>query len=260
MKVFVCICGDCRLLPHFLAHYARFGLTEFHIASDRAMASEIRSLSQGFAVTQHHDLDVADSITGGAAAVTQMRMMVQGPDEWAVIVDLDEFVEFGRATSVLIRAAQAQQANAIRAVMVDRFAADGKVKPIDARSVLPELFPVRARFIKEVMKGYDMKTVAVRGHLQSKIAHHTFFDERPYSKVLEIAHYKWIDTALDRLAGAYETLVKDGVPWAAEYKRALAHYEAHGRFAWETFGGESVATPSTEQVHCSRISTTARPC
>jgi hypothetical protein len=26
--------------------------------------------------------------------------------------------------------------------------------------------------------------------------------------------------------------------WENEYKKVLDHYEMHGRFAWETFGGE----------------------
>ena len=39
-------------------------------------------------------LDVDDSVTSGTSAVSAMRAAAQGEDEWVVIVDLDEFVEF----------------------------------------------------------------------------------------------------------------------------------------------------------------------
>ena len=43
MKLFVCIFSDARLLPHFLSHYTRFGVSEFHIAAPPQLANEARS-------------------------------------------------------------------------------------------------------------------------------------------------------------------------------------------------------------------------
>ena len=39
MKLFVCIFSDARLLPHFLSHYTRFGVSEFHIAAPPRLAT-----------------------------------------------------------------------------------------------------------------------------------------------------------------------------------------------------------------------------
>jgi hypothetical protein len=83
--------------------------------------------------------------------------------------------------------------------------------------------------------------VLVKGRLRAAAAHHIFERERVYSQQLEISHYKWTGSALERVRRAYEMAGAQGVPWAEEYKSILDHYEHHGRFAWETFGGEIVA-------------------
>ena len=51
---------------------------------------------------QYNDFNVAGSFTGGVEAVTKMRELAQGPEEWVVIVDLDEFVEFPEPVTDLV--------------------------------------------------------------------------------------------------------------------------------------------------------------
>jgi hypothetical protein len=124
--------------------------------------------------------------------------------------------------------------------MYDRFARDGQPKAFDRNSILPDLYPVRSRFIRNVMTGTDVKGVIVKGHLKSRGAHHVFHDERPARHMFEISHYKWNDRALQRVQAAHDQLSKAGAGWAFEYGNVLDHYRQHGRFAWETFGGEVV--------------------
>ena len=242
MKLFVCVFDDARLLPHFLGHYDRFGVTEFHIAAPAELANYIVNASSGYSVIQYNDLNVAGSFTGGAEAVTKMRELAQGPEEWVVIVDLDEFVEFPNRVTDLIGKVEAEGGNIARGIMYDRFAIDGHLKTFDDNSELSAVFPVRARFRSLVMRGNEFKGVLVKGHLRSRHAHHEFDDERPYSQMLEISHYKWNDRAIDRTRLGYEMCAAAGSPWDfdGEFKRVLDHYEQHGRFAWETFGGEIV--------------------
>jgi hypothetical protein len=88
------------------------------------------------------------------------------------------------------------------------------------------------------MRGVDIKAVIVKGHLVSAGAHHNFHGERPFSRVFEISHYKWNVRSLDRLKLAYDRVSSEGIGWAVQYKRILDHFAEHGRFAWESFGGE----------------------
>jgi hypothetical protein len=251
VKLFVCIFDDARLLPHFLRHYDRFGITEFHIAAPPHLAEYVSTVSAGYEVVQYNDFDVADSFTGGVSAVTDMRERAQESDEWVVIVDLDEFVEFDAPVPGMLASMEAEGANVARGIMYDRFTVDGRPRPFDDDSDLPSLFPVRARFARDVRGGMDWKGVLVKGRLTTRpsFGHHFFEGEVVYSKVFEISHYRWNDpsSALERTQQAYEM----SLDWADEFKRVLDHYATHGRFAWETFGGE-LAVPARRLAELER--------
>ena len=242
MKLFVCVFDDSRLLPHFLRHYDRFGVFEYHVAAPPQLAASVANITRNYRAIQYNDFNVAGSFTGGVEAVTKMRELAQGPEEWVVIVDLDEFVEFQEPVTDLAEKAEVEGGNIVRGVMYDRFAIDGHLKAFDDSSNLSALFPVRARFRSAVMRGNEFKGVVVKGRLKSEHAHHQFYDERPYSKLLDISHYKWNDRAIDRTRLAHEMCAAAGSPWDfdGEFTRVLNHYDQHGRFAWETFGGEIV--------------------
>jgi hypothetical protein len=249
MKLFVCIYDDARLLPHFLRHYMRFGISEFHIASPPHLAGYVTNASRGYKVHLYDDFDVADSFIGGVAAVTNMRMLSQKPNETIVIVDLDEFVVFGEAVQDIAARMEAEGTNVVRGIMYDRFAANGQLVPFHEHSDLPSLYPVQARFVKEIMGGVDIKGVIVKGHLQSGGAHHIFHGEIISPELLQISHYKWNDQGLARVRSAYEKLSDGGIGWANQYKKILDHFDAHGRFAWETFGGKLVGVPADNVPH-----------
>jgi hypothetical protein len=135
----------------------------------------------------------------------------------------------------------------VRATMFDRFSIDGKLIDFKPDSDLSQLYPVKARFIANVLDGADYKGVLVKGHLRGRVAHHEFIDEVVHPEFLEISHYKWSSaTALDRVKLAYQTLTERGAHWADEYRIILEHYERYGRCAWETFGGELCTPPRTE--------------
>src|SRR5439155_18737393 len=124
----VCIYDDARLLPHFLRHYARFGISEFHIAVPKHLANYVDVASKDYNVRQYGDLDVADSFVGGVSAITDMRMLSQEANEWIVIVDLDEFAEFSEPLQHIIAKMEVEGANVARGIMYDRFSADGQPK------------------------------------------------------------------------------------------------------------------------------------
>lgn len=239
MKLFTAVYNDVRLLGHFLEHYRRAGISEFLIAVHPDFTAAVGTFASHYAITVVDDLDVADSFTGGVAAVGAMRQRFQGVAEWAVIVDLDEFIEFPDGVAAIVELAEREQANLVRAIMWDRFSKDGQVVGFAPDCDLRQVYPIRARFIKNVMQGTDYKGVLVKGLLKSVIAHHDFADQVVCSRELDLSHYKWFDGALDRVRAAHRMLSEAGRPWAFEYRQVLDHYETHGRFAWEAFGGEA---------------------
>ena len=193
-------------------------------------------------ITFYSNLDVSDTILGQVSAVTEMRRKHQGAAEWAIIVDLDEFVEFDPDFSSIISAAECEGANVVRGVMWDRFARNGRTAGFGDASDLKSVYPVKALFIRNVMQGNDNKGILVKGLLKSSSAHHKFEDEILYSKELEISHYKWTTGAVERLRAAHQLIAAAGEGFAVEYARILEHYQRHGRFAWEEFGGLDTGT------------------
>jgi hypothetical protein len=254
MKLFTAIQHDAQLLAHFLAHYHRAGVTEFFLAVGPRFERVIAEFMPRYKITVFRNLDVNDTVIGEASAVTKMRKHHQKADEWVVIVDLDEFIEFDPPLHDIIRLAEDENANVVRAIMWDRFSKDGRVVSVTPDLELGEAYPIRARFIQNIMLGADFKGVLVKGLLESKSAHHTFRSEIVCSHQLDLSHYKWTEGAIERLRAAHQMVAAAGRPFALEYARVLDHYDQHGRFVWEKFGGElapsSLETgPGSRQPH-----------
>jgi hypothetical protein len=94
--------------------------------------------------------------------------------------------------------------------------------------------------MRDVMLGYDHKAALVKGRLKGppEFAQHILDGERIASRTVNIDHYKWTGGSLERLKERCRGLEKAGIDWKVQYERVIQHYEHHGRFAWEQFGGE----------------------
>jgi uncharacterized CHY-type Zn-finger protein len=243
MKLFVTIYNDAMLLGHFLRHYHRAGITNFYIATKPEFRAAVESFSDRYCIDIADHMIVEDTILGAFSAIAEMRHLYQHEDEWVVIVDLDEFIEFPDPIDAITSRADYVGANVVRGVMLDRFAANGRLAEIAADSDLNQLLPIKSRFIRNVMHGSDHKGVLVKGALDGMAGsgHHRFEGEIVFSELLQISHYKWITGALDRLRATHKVTVQAGSDWAKEYQRVFDHYDVHGRFAWEEFGGQPAA-------------------
>ena len=240
MKLFTAVYDDATLLPHFLSHYAAAGVDEFFIAIAPEFSETVGGLASAYSIRSFEGLDLTDSLLAGTAAVTSMRKLHQKLDEWVLIVDLDEFVEFDDPVSKITSQANDEGANVVRGILFDRFGLEGMPAKVTFDTDLAQRFPIKSRFTRHVRRGFDHKGVLVKGRLASAAeeGHHRYEGEFLYSRVLEISHYKWIAGSIERLRRSYEKVRASGMSWAIEYERVLNHYDTHGRFAWETFGGE----------------------
>ena len=240
MKLFTVIYNDARLLVHFLRHYESAGVRRFFVACSPEFVDETRRLAEFYPIQVFAGLDVINSLLTGTDAVSAMRHRCQSDDEWSIIVDLDEFIEFGDPIHVLVSTAEREYTNVMRGLLYDRFTADGDLPDLAPDADLSKVFPVKSRFVREVMGGCDHKGVLVRGRLRPVpgAGHHLFEDERVCSKLLEISHYKWTLGAIERLRISHRRVLRAGLAWEGEYRKVLEHYDRYGRFAWETFGGQ----------------------
>src|SRR6266567_5527723 len=239
MKLFTVIYNDARLFEHFLRHYESADVDRFFVASAPEFVDETQRLAKTHPIELFKGLDVTNSLLTGTDAICAMRRQHQSDDEWSIIVDLDEFIEFADPIHVIVSTAERECTNVVRGLLYDRFSADGQLPDFARDAVLSKVFPVKSRFVREVMGGCDHKAVLVRGRLSpvAGAGHHLFEDEQVCSKLLEISHYKWTPGGVERLRISHRKVLRAGLAWESEYRKALEHYDRHGRFAWETFGG-----------------------
>jgi hypothetical protein len=235
MKLFVAVYDDCALLPHFLKHYQSMGVKKFYIAASPAVVPIVRRDAIGFDAVVRDDLDVADSFQGGALAVTAMRFDYSDEDEWVLIADLDEFLARDTPLPEVLAKAIAEDANVVRARMVDRVSVDGSLPAVLEGTDLWETFPRECALTKQLQGSVDHKGLLVRGHLLPTMAHHEFRDERICSQWLRLHHFKWNSNAEARLRVAMELARASEINWWIEYDRVLRHLDAHGRLRWEDF-------------------------
>jgi hypothetical protein len=254
MKVFTAIHQDCRLLPHFLRHYTALGVTSFNFCVHPSLEKDVRAYLGSHPAIVRPTTDVASALLGDASAVSAMRAQFQGVEEWVLIVDLDEFLASSCELEKIISAADRAGTNVVRAIMHDRFTITGLEYPIREEEDLGQCFPIKSRFIRDVMGGCDMKGVLVKGLLQPvhQATHHRFEGEVVYSQALDLSHYKWITGALDRLRNTHQLVLEAGIGWASEFERVMEHYALHGCFAWWLFSAAPVDDYVAEPPdHCS---------
>jgi hypothetical protein len=172
VKLFTSIYDDARLLGPFLKHYDFLGIEHFFIAVAPQLTSVVNDFSAAYNVAVFDGLDVESHFLGGTAAVSEMRRLHQADDEWVVIVDLDEFIEPAHVLKQIVAAADREASNLVRGIIYDRFSVDGRLADVCPDADLAQVFPVEARFTRNVMGGSDHKGVLVKGRLNPIAAHH----------------------------------------------------------------------------------------
>jgi glycosyl transferase family 2 len=253
MKLFTTIYDDARLLGHLLAHYASAGVTEFYVATVQAFFDDVLQFKSRYDLYAFDDLGVDDEYPFGVNAVVRMRDQYQASDEWAIVVDLDEFIEFPTPLEILVTEADHEGANLIRGILYDRFTIDGQPRDFGFETDLAALYPIRARFCRDVMHGAYHKGVIVKGYLNPAGAFHDWEGQKVYSRLLDISHFKWTGRILQRIKSDLQ-ITRTNAQWehcSVEYRRALDHYNTYGRFAWDRFGGE--VAPGQREVAASYL-------
>lgn len=157
---------------------------------------------------------------------------------WLLPIDSDEFV------NAPVREVVAEMENSgwdyAEGIFVDRIAANGSLPPMEVGDPHAQ-FPVRARLTKHVVRGKCEKVWLVRwphwGHhyfvadgsrnYMGRTREHDQFSKHP--TVFTIDHFKWDESALNRLEKRYEDHSRNGVPWKREPKRFLEYWHEHGR-------------------------------
>ncbi len=220
MKLFFSIDDDISLLPFFLEHYKKIGVTEFHclrpycsIASSLLFSKEIKL----------HYFDPNDGDSFFQSLFINFQKIIDSQinnQEWYLISDLDEFHEFGFIELNNIGTAF----NCVMGKWVDRVAADGKIPELRYDIPLNEQFPLISHITAKVLNGGAFKVMALRGHHQLQGGnHHVVSDHMQYPKYGYVYHYKWHQGIFDRI----NRRMKNKHYYLRESEDFLKYWEKH---------------------------------
>lgn len=132
LKLLSHVNGDGDLLEAWFKYYQRLGVTSFHLVvhGSRTENARLFALKDSFPVT------VEDSYEGEFSSQEKKRrldaVLAAAPNQWVLLVDSDEFVEFPyRRIPQTIRALELARSNILFAPMLQRLTADGSLDTPD---------------------------------------------------------------------------------------------------------------------------------
>lgn len=225
------------LLPHFLDHYTRLGVTRTLVS---ARSEEVRDAAE--ALARHYPADVthtpADFFADSDKADVEERILAAhglDEDDWLMRLDLDEFHEYPAPLADVVREMNAHDDWALRGWIVDRVAADGRLAPVAPAPSIWAQFPVVASITGALLHASTQEIMLCRRRVRLKggVKHDTenaYYDRVPFGErgQYRVHHFKWLE-GLDRRLEHRLATAAIGDVYRAECERFLAYYRERGR-------------------------------
>jgi hypothetical protein len=223
-----------QLLPHFLPHYRRLGVTGFVFGVRRGRLNPAWAY---LAALNAPDIELLEThppssaINGIVDSVFINNVKTKNAD-WYIPADLDEFhvpgdLSFPAAQKLCL----AQSANFVASRLVDRVTAAGGIPPgIAAAPSIYAQFPRTADIAGAIMGGATAKVCLAHpavnvlpGHHQPKHA-----TPQPADIAATTLHFKWFGDVLQRERQKYATRSAAGSAWQREQVALFAYLSGTG--------------------------------
>jgi hypothetical protein len=210
MRVITTIYRHAELLPHFLAHYSRLGVTAFafgiHGGEDSPCWEQVKRATHHYrALCVPGDHDSEYSSEKDRAFKQKICHQLIRPEEWWAVADLDEFHEYPLPVKRLCRAAERRRCDHVAGILVDRLSANGLLPPIRKGSLWRQ-YPYMAKLTGNLLGGNVHKLMLVKGHGDLGTGHHWLNGGRVFPSPGLVHHFKWNVRALERVAERYQLL------------------------------------------------------
>lgn len=198
---------DLFLLPPFLDHYQKLGVSDFRIilhspVPKSAELEEAGNLLSARGLTPA-SIWITDSWNTGENASRHRDAVADLPDDaWVLSADADEFQIYPQLLPEFIRTIEQKGVNVVQGRLVDFVARDWRLHP-PSPGVSPfEQCPVRADpFFR--FPGNPGKVMLHRRHVLTAPGHHSYLtgnDRRivEFPELLTVAHFKWFAAVTDK--------------------------------------------------------------
>ena len=240
-----------NLAVHFLRHYAQMGVTQIllSVRSSDCYDSLLPHANRYPAKVVHTPAEFFADSDKATVQETLLNRAGVRDDDYVMRPDLDEFADFPSPLNEIIGRMNATNCWAIRAWMVDRVAADGRLPPVRLEPSICEQFPILADVTNQIVRGWTQKIPLCRGRVRLKggCAHDTWnatYDTVPIGSPNQYItnHFKWTAGILEVLK---TRLTQPGTNegYKRECRRFIEHYEKHGRIKLEAIKSRHAGGP-----------------
>lgn len=220
---------NTELLPHFMRHYRKNGVTHFILGVNETVSNEtFKSLKCD------HVLGVVRLISGeptgpvDAAYMEMFRRQHVSHDEWYVVADLDEFHEVdGMSLREAACRAELDGYDAITGEFVDRLMPNGNIPRSLPDGDIFHSFPIQCHITRDIAQGQCNKVLAAKGYVPITSGHHFAPHHRGWN-VGKVHHFKWFGDIKTVLERRLKQLNDKKLSWSVETERFLEHLKQNG--------------------------------
>ncbi|KAK9814602.1 hypothetical protein WJX72_008504 [[Myrmecia] bisecta] len=170
------------LLPHFLDHYIKLGIKRDHmllIVNHNPSHTDVPhgSLATLTRILDSYGIDYTHWLgqySADAHLKLKLQVLQRAPvQDWIIIVDSDEFHDFGTRTAAeFLQQADAQGANWVKGLFVDRVSLNGSLTAIKPRPSIWEQYPLSCDIAWRLAHAEPLKVAAFKGYLRSGVGNH----------------------------------------------------------------------------------------
>ena len=238
---------NIELLPHFLDHYKKFGVTNFVLGIWNGANNPVWDQ-----IAQYNDPTIRlcksydEPLSGAPEAAFANRIREElSPNDWYIPADLDEFHVVPGYDNVhdLIHDMDLFNTDFLRGTLVDRTTHDGSIPlHITPTPTIWEQFPNQTNITKSLLWACDEKISLARQSVKILEGHHwtEYFKwtehcrdgyswlNYQFKKSSLTHHFKWFGNLLEKEETKLARYKNLGLGYYTENQRLVDHLKSHG--------------------------------
>ena len=247
MIVLLCTLEPARIdwLPQFVAHYRSIGVERFLLTLqlEPGMPEELAQAGRERFRQVLADLDIREpqfleQAFDAGTIIRHQRSLQQdliAPADWIVWCDSDEFQVYPQPLPALAAQCETQRIDFLRGLLIDRVAVDGSLAPFSPERPVWETYPIACDTNRRLGGGDPRKVAMARGDVVVTGGKHALVDtagRRTIAGWVQIHHFKWDASVIERLRFRVRPEWRAKCPWWTESQQLLDYFAAHdGGFA-----------------------------
>ncbi len=226
--VYILLVGpDIRLLEQNLQYYTDLGVDKIFLSIHAYGKQGIKLISDVMLIAEKYHAVIADSHEneGINEAERYTRIVANNcnRDDWIVIADIDEFIQFPMPLTELVRFCDNEKFDYIQGLFLDRLCKKGTFPELSEKPLWDQ-FPIGTQLTKNICKGNEHKTTLARAWVTISNGHHYAKNGKscPKEQCMSIVHhFKWDASVIHRCKDMIKIYRETGLPWGEERQRFI---------------------------------------